>query len=79
MDTMNTCYIKGSHRCVSPGTFGCDRTKLDLIGMWMTRMVEYDGTGATFDLVVTDSAHRVVGAGQIKPQYLSEPVFMRFS
>jgi hypothetical protein len=77
MDTMNTCYIKGARRCVSPGTFWWDGTKRDLIGMWM--MVEYDGTGATIDLVVTDSAHRVVGAGQIKPQYLSVPVFVRFS
>ena len=76
MDTMNTCYIK-SARCFSPGTFGWDRTKRDLVGVWM--MVEYYGTGAPVELVVTDSSHRVLGAGQIKPRYVSEPVFVRFS
>lgn len=77
MDTMNTCYIKNA-RCFSPGTFGWDRTKRDLVGVWM--MVEYfRATGPPVELVVTDSSHRVLGAGQIKPRYVSEPVFVRFS
>lgn len=76
MDTMNTWYIKDA-RCLSPGTFGWDRTKRDLVGVWM--MVEYYGTGAPVELVVTDSSHRVLGAGQIKPRYVSEPVFVSFT
>jgi hypothetical protein len=42
-------------------------------------MVEYYGTGAPVELVVTDSSHRVLGAGQIKPRYVSEPVFVSFT
>ena len=91
MDTMNTCYIKDmrpfAESVYYPGvsrtkrtqsfTYGWDRTKLDLVGVWI--MVEYGGTGAPVELVVTDSSHRVLGAGRIKPRYVSEPVFVRFS
>jgi hypothetical protein len=91
MDTMNTCYIKDTRPFAEsvyyPGvsrtkrtksfTYGWDRTKLDLVGVWI--MVEYGGTGAPVEMVVTDSSHRVLGAGRIKPRYVSEPVFVRFS
>ena len=77
MDTMNTWYIK-SARCFLPGTFGWDSTKWDLVGVWM--MVEYfRAAGPPVKLVVTDSSHRVLGAGLINPRYVSEPVFVRFS
>jgi hypothetical protein len=91
MDTMNTCYIKDTRlfaesvyytgvsrtKRIKSLTFGWDRTKRDLVGVWM--MVEYVGTGAPVELVVTDSSHRVLGAGQIKPRNLSEPVFVIFT
>jgi hypothetical protein len=91
MDTMNTYYIKDAHplaesvyydavsqmKKTKSLTFGWDRAKRDLIGMWV--MVEHDRPGPPVDLVVTDSTHRVVGAGQSRPRYLSEPVFVRFS
>jgi hypothetical protein len=91
MDTMNTCYIRdarpfaesvyydGGSQTKKPQwlTFGWDRAKRDLIGMWIS--VEHDGPGAPVDFVVTDPVGRVVGAGQSKPRYVSEPVFVLFS
>jgi hypothetical protein len=91
MDTMNTCYIKDTRllaesvyntgvsrtKRTKSFTYGWDKTKRDLVGVWI--MVEYDGVEAPVELVVTDSSHRVLGAGQIKPRYLSEPVFVIFT